>query len=273
MACGDLSLQEVGAWGVAGLVGAADGREASVDEEWVPVSPVLFEQKDGFPSGADAGSRARGLDFHEGYEAVDLGFVGSEFGEDAAEAESVFAEGGAHEVITGGGGITLVEDEVNDFEDRGEAGGELGAAGDFEGNVFVGEGAFGADDALGNSGFGGEKGTGDLVCGEATEETEGKGGAGLGGENRVAGDEDEAEEIVADSVVESGAEVGHGLFESFQLAGDLFVFALGNCVAAEEIDGATFGSCGEPRGRVIRNAGVWPLFQSSDERLLREVFG
>src|ERR1035441_10800318 len=55
-------------------------------------------------------------------------------------------------------------------------------------------------------GSGCEEGAGDLVGGEAAEETEGEGGAGLGGEDGMAGDEDEAEEGGADGVVESGVE-------------------------------------------------------------------
>jgi hypothetical protein len=139
--------------------------------------------------------------------------------------------------------------------------------------VLVGEGAFGADDALGDGGFGGEEGAGDLVGGEAAEETEGEGCAGLGGEDGMAGDEDEAEEVVADGVVESGVEVGRGLFEGFEFAGELFVFALGDGVAAEEIDGAAFGGCGEPCRGIIGDAGLRPLFECGDECLLREVFG
>ncbi len=204
---------------------------------------------------------------------MDLWFGGSEFGEDAAEAERVFAEGGADEVVAGGGGVALVEDEVDHFEDGGEARGELGAAGDFEGDVFFGEGAFGADDALSDGGFGGEEGAGDLVGGEAAEETEGEGCAGLGGEDGVAGDEDEAEEVVADGVVEGGAEVGHGLFECGEVACQVFVFALGDGVAAEEIDGAAFGGCGEPCRGIIGNAGLRPLFQGGEQGFLREVFG
>ena len=82
-------------------------------------------------------------------------------------------------VVAGGGGVAFVEDEVDDFEDGGEAGGELGAARDFEGDVCFGEGAFGADDALGDGGFGEEEGAGDLVGGEAAEEAEGEGERGL----------------------------------------------------------------------------------------------
>ncbi len=139
--------------------------------------------------------------------------------------------------------------------------------------MLVGEGAFGADDALGDGGFGSEEGAGDLVGGEAAEETEGEGCAGLGGEDGMAGDEDEAEQVVADGVVESGVEVGRGLFEGFEFAGELFVFALGDGVAAEEIDGAAFGGCGEPCRGIIGDAGLRPLFECGDECLLREVFG
>ena len=116
---------------------------------WSQWARVLVEEEDGFSSGADAGPGAGGLDLHEGYETVDLWFAGGEFGEDAAEAESVFAEGGADEVFAGGGGVALVEDEVDDLEDGGEAGGEIGAAGDFEGDVFFAKGAFGTDDGSG----------------------------------------------------------------------------------------------------------------------------
>ena len=76
------------------FVGALEGGESAVDEELVPVRAVLIEQEDGLAGGADAGAGAGGLDLHEGDEAVDLGFAGSEFGEDAAEAQRVFAERG-----------------------------------------------------------------------------------------------------------------------------------------------------------------------------------
>ena len=139
--------------------------------------------------------------------------------------------------------------------------------------MLVGEGTFGADNALGDGGFGGEEGAGDLVGGEAAEDTEGEGCAGLGGEDRMAGDEDEAEEVVADGVVESGVEVGRGLFEGFEFAGELFVFALGDAVAAEEIDDAAFGGCGEPCRGIIGDARLRPLFECGDECFLREIFG
>ena len=198
------------------MFGAFECGEAAVDEKLVPEGPVLIEEEDGFAYGVDAGFGAGGLDFHEGYEAVGFGFVGDEVGEDAAEAEGFFAEGGAEPVLASGGRVAFVEDEVDDFEDGGEAGVEFVPAGDLEGDAGFGEGAFGADDALGDGGFGNEEGAGDLVGGEASEEAEGEGDAGFGGEDGVAGDEDETEEVVGDGGIDGGVDVVGG-----ELAGAL----------------------------------------------------
>jgi hypothetical protein len=85
----------------------------------------------------------------------------------------------------------------------------------------------------------------------------------------MAGDEDEAEEVVADA----GVEVGRGLFEGFEFAAELFVFALVDGVAAEEIDSAAFGGCGELCRGIIGDARLRPLFECGDECFLREIFG
>ena len=139
--------------------------------------------------------------------------------------------------------------------------------------MFFGEGAFGAHDALSDGGFVGEEGAGDLSGGEAAEETQGEGGAGLGGEDGVTGDEDEPEEVVSDGVVEGGVEVRHGLFECGEVACQIFVFTPGDRVAAEEIDGAAFGDGGEPCAGVFGDSGSRPLFQGGEEGFLPKVFG
>ena len=194
-------------------------------------------------------------------------FRGSEFGEDAAEAERVFAKGGAHQVVAGGCGVALVEDEVDDFEHGRETGGEFGAAGHLEGDVLVCQGTLGADDALGDGGFWNEEGAGDFFGGKAAEKAEGEGGAGFGGEDGMAGDENETEDVVVDSCI--GDAVAEG---GFKFAREHFVFALGDGVSAEQIDGAAFGGCGEPCRGVIGDARLRPLLECGDERLLSEVF-
>ena len=240
---------------------------------WSQWARFCSSRRMGSPAGADAGSRTGGLNFHEGDQAVDFGLVGGELGEDAAETEGVFAEGGADEVVAGAGGVALVEDEVDDLQDGEEAGGQFGAAGDFEGDLFFGEGAPGADDALGDGGFGGEEGAGDLSGGEAAEETEGEGGAGS--VERMGWQEIKTRRRRSSPMGSSrvGVEVGHGLLEGGEVAGEVLVFALGDGVAAEEIDGAAFGGGGEPCGGVFGNSGLRPLLERGDECFLREVFG
>ncbi len=152
VAGGDFGLKQVGTtdwvlFCVEHVCGSVDRGEASADEEEVPVGSILIEEEDWFAGRADAGSGTGSLNLHEGDQAVDFGLLRGEFGEDAAEAQGVFAESGTDEVVPGGGGVALVEDKVDDFEEGGEAGGEFGAPRDFEGDVFFGEGAFGADDA------------------------------------------------------------------------------------------------------------------------------
>jgi hypothetical protein len=63
------------------------------------------------------------------------------------------------------------------------------------------------------------------------------------------------------------------LFEGFEFAAELFVFALVDGVAAEEIDSAAFGGCGELCRGIIGDARLRPLFECGDECFLREIFG
>ena len=99
VAGGDFGLQDDRGRGwCSGLYGsrsmAASPRRMRSWSHW---AAVLIEEEDWFAGGGDAGAGAGGLDLHQGYEAVDFWFGGSEFGEDAAEAERVFAEGGAQQ--------------------------------------------------------------------------------------------------------------------------------------------------------------------------------
>ncbi len=79
--------------------------------------------------------------------------------------------------------------------------------------------------------------------GEAAEETQGEGGAGLGGEDRVAGGEDEAQEVVVD-VVGGGGFLGRG--RRLQGAADLLELAGVVLPAPDQVDGAVPRSGHEP---------------------------
>ena len=100
--------------------------------------------------------------------------------------------------------------------------------GHLEGHARFGEGALGADDALRDGGLGDEEGARDLVGGQAAEQAQRERDARLGGEHGMAGDEDEAEQVVADVVVEGvRSRVRRGRAPAdLEVAAELFVLAL-----------------------------------------------
>ena len=138
------------------------------------------------------------------------GSCGSKLGQDTPETQRVFAERRPHPVVTGGRRVAFVEDEVDDLEHRRQTGGEFGAAGDLEGHARFGEGSLGADDSLGDGRLRDEKRARDLVGRQTPEQAQRERNARLGREHRVTGDEHEAQEVVADIIVDSGIEIRHG---------------------------------------------------------------
>ena len=170
---------------------------------------------------------ARRLDLHQRDQAVDLRLLRSELGQDAAEAQRVLAQRRPHPVVAGGRRVAFVEDEVDDLEHRRQPGGELGPARDLEGDARLGEGPLGADDALRDGRLRDEERARDLLGGQAAEQAQRERDARLGREHRMAGREHEAQEVVADVVVERGVEIRRGLLLlGLELAAELLVLAL-----------------------------------------------
>jgi hypothetical protein len=151
--------------------------------------------------------------------------------------------------------FAFVEDEVDHFEHGGQTGGELGAAGNFEEDMGLGEGALGADDALGDGRGGDEEGPRDLLGRQAAEQPQRERDARLGGEHGMAGREHEAQKIVADVVIDRGIEIGSGHFLlNVDLTAELLVFLFEPFAATEEIDRSMLGGGHEPSARVVRDA-------------------
>ena len=97
---------------------------------------------------------------------------------------------------------------------------------------------------------------------EAPEQAQGQGDPGLGGEHRVAGGEHEAQQIVADVVVECAGEIRLGaLLPRFELRPEHFVFALEQLVAAQAVDRPVLRRGHEPGARVVRDARLGPSFE------------
>ena len=90
----------------------------------------------------------------------------------------------------------------------------------------------------------------------------------------MAGDEHQAEQVVANFIFDRCVEIRHGrLLLSLQLAAELFVLGLQPLVSPPQIDGAMFRRGHEPGARIVRDARLRPLFERGDESVLRQLFG
>ena len=131
----------------------------------------------------------------------------------------------------------------------------LRAARHLEGDARLGERPLGPHDALGHGRLGDEEGPRDLVGGQAAEQAQGEGHARLGGQDGMAGREDEAQQVVADVVVERRLQLRRRQpLPGLQLAAELLVLALGQLPPAQPVDGPVLGRGHEPGAGVVRDA-------------------
>src|SRR5688572_27181634 len=101
----------------------------------------------------------------------------------APEPQCILAEGGPHPVVTRGGRVSLVEDEVDHLEHRSEPCFELLSPRNLEGNLCIGQSSLGSHDSLCDCRLGNEESTRDLISSQAAEQTQRKRNARLGREN------------------------------------------------------------------------------------------
>ena len=207
MARGDRRLERVEPRRRAELLRAGEAVEPARDELRVPGGPVLIEEQDGVARGVDARGGARLLQLHERDEAVRLGLARRQLDEHPPEPQRVLAEPRPHDVVARGGGIALVEDEVDDAEDGRQPRGQAIPPRDLEGDTSLGQGPLGAHDPLRDRGLGHEESAGDLLGRQAAEQAQREGDPALEGQDRVARDQDEPQHVVAHVVVDLGRDV------------------------------------------------------------------
>jgi len=88
------------------------------------------------------------------------------------------------------------------------------------------------------------------------------------------GNECQAEEIVADVIVESRFEIRHGhLLLHLALATNFLVLAVVKRVPSEMVNGTMLCGGHQPGARINRDARLRPLLERSDESVLREFLG
>ena len=132
-----------------------------------------------------------------------------QLGQDAAQPQGVLAQRRPNQVVAGGGRVPLVEDQVDDLEHRRQPRAELGPARHLEGHARLGQRSLGPDDALGHRRLRHEERAGDLLGGEPAEQAQ-RERQRAWWRAPVAGREDQAQEVVADRVVDRGVEVRLG---------------------------------------------------------------
>ena len=98
-------------------------------------------------------------------------------------------------------------------------------------------------------------------------------GASLRGQQRMAGDEDQAQQIIADLIVGGRLDTVAALLIHLELGTKDFVLGSQHALVAQPVDGAVAGGRREPRPRIVGDAGARPLLERRDERILRELLG
>src|SRR5258708_32320313 len=83
----------------------------------------------------------------------------------------------------------------------------------------------------------------------------------------------QAQQVVANIVIEGCIEVRHDHLSRRELATEFLVLALEPRVSAEVINRTMLGCGHKPGSRVVRDTRLWPLLERSDESILREVLG
>ena len=99
VACGDRGLERVRARGPRERLGARQRGEPARTSSWSQRDRSWSRSRTGCPPGPTRAREPRSLQLHQRDQAVDLGLVGDELGQDAAEAERVVAELGPHPVV------------------------------------------------------------------------------------------------------------------------------------------------------------------------------
>ncbi len=163
----DRGLQRVGA-------DAARG-ERPLDQggalrDLIPAPPraVLVVQQHQLAGRPGARGPPRLVQQHQSQEAHRLG-LRQELDQEASQADGLAGEVGAGERLARGGGVALVEHQVDHVEHRVEPVGQLDARRHLVGNARVADLGLGADDALRERGRRGEEGARDLLGGEPAD--------------------------------------------------------------------------------------------------------
>src|SRR2546426_1586511 len=208
------------------------------------------------------------MNLHQRDEAVNLGFVGNELGEDAAQPDRVLTKRRSDPVLALGRRIALVEDQVDHLEDRSEPRRACWSGRELKPDVRLDEGPLRANDPLGDGRYGDEERACDLLRRQSPEDAERQRDASVRREDGVARHEHEAEEIVPEGVLSRRVRAA---LISRDAASELLVLAVECRAPSDQIGRSMPRSRHEPGTWFLRYACGGPLFECCDERVLCEL--
>src|SRR5579862_1472879 len=121
---------------------------------------------------------------------MDLRVLWNELSEDSAKTKRILAKRGPHPLTAGSSRVPLVEDQIDNFEDRRETGGKFISTRHLERHSIFRECPFRANDALGNRRFRDEVRPRDLRSRQAAKQSQREGNPRLGRKDRMTRGED-----------------------------------------------------------------------------------
>lgn len=193
---------------------------------------------------------------------MDLWFCRHELGHDSSKPKRVIAQLWPKPVVAGRRRVTLVEDEVDHLEHRGQAIAQLGPAGHGKRDARVGQRALGPHDTLGNRGLWCQERARDFIGRQAADDAKRQRHACRRRKDGVAGREHQAEKVVADVVVKGGIQTRFRAVRlSVALMGQRFVVVLEARASSEMVNGPVLRHAHEPGGRIAWEAGCGPLLE------------
>jgi hypothetical protein len=166
--------------------------QSAADLHLVPPAPVLGLQQDRHPMVVDPSGHPRPLDLQQRLEPEHLDVVGRERHQHPGQPHRLVRQVRAHPVPAGGGGVALVEDQVDHGHHVVDPSGALGPRGEVELGVSRGQGLLRSRDALTHGRLRDQEPPGDLRRRESPDQTQRQRGTGLRRQGGVAGQEDES---------------------------------------------------------------------------------
>ena len=230
----------------------------------------------GAPGGVDAGGQPGGLELEQRVEGQHLALRREQRRQQAGQPDRLVAQLGPGPVGTRRRDVPLVEHQVDDLEHRPEPLRHLRRRWQLERDALGGQGPLGSRDPLSRSRFRDQQSPRHLRGRQAAEQAQGQGDPRLRREDRVAGGEDQPEQVVADVVVQDVVHVTHLLPGTVEPSvghrpTDLGELARIRAPSPDQVDGLVARGGDEPAGGVRRNPAGRPLLQGGDEGVLGDL--